>query len=174
LCHRKLRADRPRDQIAKAWIHQLATAIRAKDQSHMITVGLLPTIPKWGHFSGFVPATIAPELDYISVHIYPEKGKLAEAIDTLKQFAVPGKPLVIEETFPLHCSPDELKEFLLQSRSLACGWVTHYDGFTLDEYAALQKEGKLTLAQAIWRDALKLLQDVRPEMTAPPATQPAR
>ena len=33
-------------------------------------------------------------------HIYPERGKVKEALETLKGFAV-GKPVVIEETFPL-------------------------------------------------------------------------
>lgn len=164
---------RPRDQIAKDWIHQLVAAIRKHDRTRMVTVGMLPTIPGWGYFSGFVPATLAPELDYISVHIYPEKGKVPQAMETLKQFAVAGKPLVIEETFPLSCSSAELKEFLLQSRSLACGWVLHYDGSTPKDYEELQKAGKLTLSQGIWNEALKLMVEVHPQMQPQPSTQPA-
>jgi hypothetical protein len=55
-----------------------------------------------------VPEKIVHELDFISVHIYPEKDKLAEAMETLAGFSV-GKPLVIEETFPLKCSMDDLE-----------------------------------------------------------------
>ena len=57
----------------------------------------------------------------ITVHVYTESGKLDEARTVLKQFAV-GKPLVIEETFNLTCSPPELRQFLLDSRGQACGW----------------------------------------------------
>lgn len=64
---------------------------------------LLPWVRGWGHLSGFIPEEVAPDLDFVSVHIYPEKGKVDEALADLKWFAV-GKPLVIEETFNLSCS----------------------------------------------------------------------
>ena len=62
------------------WIKRLSAAIREHDRRHLITVGLLPWVPGWGHLSGFIPETVAPELDFISVHIYPEKGKVDDAI----------------------------------------------------------------------------------------------
>lgn len=37
--------------------------------------------------SGFVPERIAEELDFIAFHIYPETGKLDEAMVTLHGFA---------------------------------------------------------------------------------------
>src|SRR5207244_12510619 len=113
-------AGRPREQIARDWIRTLSAAIRKQDKNHLITVGMLPWDPKWRHLSGFVPQTVAPELDFISVHIYPQKEKVAEALEGLQKFAV-GKPLVIEETFPLTCGIDELRTFLLDSRPFACG-----------------------------------------------------
>ena len=88
-------------------------------------------------FSGFRPETVAPFLDYISVHIYPEKGKVNEAMATLQQFAV-GKPVVVEETFPLSCSGAELREFLLGSRQCACGWMGHYSGESISKLEALR------------------------------------
>ena len=57
------------------------------------------------------------------------------------------------------------------SRAVACGWVWHYDGVTLDEYARLEKEGTLTLAQRIWREGLRSFLRLRPEFV-PPEVQP--
>src|SRR5262249_274786 len=99
-------AGRPREEVGPAWIHPPSVAIRRHDRVHLITVGLLPWDAKWGHLSGFVPEKVAPELDFVSVHIYPEKGKVDEALKGLQKFAV-GKPVVIEETFPLTCSGAE-------------------------------------------------------------------
>lgn len=156
--------ERQRPDVAVAWIKALKAAIRKHDKQTFITVGQLPTIPKWGHFSGFVPEKVAPELDFISVHIYPEKDKKAEALATLREFAVVGKPLVIEEIFPLKCTPAELKEFMLESRGTACGWIGHYDGMTLTEYDALKAANKLTLPQGLWREWLMLFRDLRAEL----------
>lgn len=160
-------ADRPREQIARQWIKTLTTAIRKHDQRHLITVGLLPSTPAWGHFSGFVPEKVAPELDFISVHIYPEKDKVAEAIKTFQGFSV-GKPLVIEETFPLSCPASDLKAFLLESKALACGWMGHYSGETQEELEKLRQSGKLTIPQALWLDWLNLFRDMRTEMKVVP------
>lgn len=153
---------RPREEIARAWIKRLSAAIRAHDKDHLITVGLLPWVPAWGHLSGFVPAKVAPELDFISVHIYPQKGKVDDALHVLKQFAV-GKPVVVEETFPLACSAAELEEFLKRSRGTACGWMGHYDGLTPERLEALQKEKSLTVAQALYLEWLKLFRKLKPE-----------
>ncbi|HLJ97376.1 MAG TPA: cellulase family glycosylhydrolase [Gemmataceae bacterium] len=151
---------RPREEIARAWIRRLSTAIRAHDKVHLITVGLLPWVPGWGHLSGFVPEKVGPELDFISVHIYPEKGKVDEAIHGLEKFAV-GKPVVIEETFPLACSTAELEEFLKRSRGTACGWMGHYDGMTPERLEDLKKVQPLTMAQAFYLEWLKLFRKGR-------------
>ena len=125
--------DRSRPAIAVQWIRQLSTAIRKHDKQHLITVGLVPwSLPSGGLTSGFEPEKIAPELDFLCVHIYPEKGKTAEAIETLKGFCV-GKPVIIEETFPLKCSPDELGRFIEESRPYACGWLGFYWGRTPEQ-----------------------------------------
>jgi hypothetical protein len=153
---------RPREEIARAWIKRLSGAVRAHDKDHLITVGLLPWVPGWGHLSGFVPAKVAPELDFISVHIYPEKGKVDEALQVLKQFAV-GKPIVVEETFPLTCSPAELEVFLKRSRGTACGWMGHYDGLSLERLEGLKKEKRLTIHQALLLEWLKLFRRLKPE-----------
>ncbi len=153
---------RTREEIARQWIKRLSAAIREHDRQHLITVGLMPWVPKWGYLSGFIPETTAPELDFISVHIYPEKGKVDEAISGLKRFAV-GKPVIIEETFPLSCSLAEIEAFLDQSRPIACGWMGHYDGQTAEQYEELRRKGTLTLSQAIYKDWLELFRKQAPK-----------
>jgi hypothetical protein len=160
-------SGRPRDEIARQWIHTLTRAIRKHDRRHLVTVGLLPPLPKWGHLSGFLPKTVAPELDFVSVHIYPEAGKVEEAITTLREFAV-GKPVVVEETFPLSCAVGDLRAFLVRSRPVACGWMGHNAGETLERYAELERKKKLTVPQTLWRDWLTLFRDLKAEMTGPP------
>jgi predicted methyltransferase len=125
--------DRPRPDIARQWVHHLSIAIREKDKRHMITVGLVDwSLERPGLTSGFVPARIAEDLDFVSVHIYPKAGKVKDALDTLAGFAV-GKPMVIEETFPLACSPKELEEFMDGSKKHAAGWIGFYWGKTPEE-----------------------------------------
>ncbi len=127
-------AGRPRPTIAKRWICHLSAAIRKHDRRHLITVGLVPwSLDRPGLSSGFVPGRIVGDLDFVSVHLYPEKSKLEEALKTLDGFAV-GKPVVIEETFPLKCPMPELERFLRASRKVAVGWIGFYWGKTPDEY----------------------------------------
>jgi hypothetical protein len=45
----------------------------------------------------------------------------------LASFAV-GKPVLIEETFPLACSPKELEQFIERSKKHAAGWIGFYWG----------------------------------------------
>jgi hypothetical protein len=75
---------------------------------------------------------MARELDYLSVHVYPASGKLDESLKLLKDFQY-GKPVVIEEIFPLGCSIGELEDFIRQSRGSASGWIGFYWGKSPDE-----------------------------------------
>jgi hypothetical protein len=121
-------ADRPRPDIARRWVRHLTAAIREKDKRHLLTVGLVDwSLERKGLTSGFVPGKVADDLDFVSVHLYPKAGKVDEALRTLAGFAV-GKPVVIEETFPLACSPKELEEFIDGSKKHAAGWIGFYWG----------------------------------------------
>ncbi len=160
-------AGRKREDIAVAWIETMTRAIREKDPTRLITVGLLPWVKGWGHLCGFLPESIGPKLDFISVHIYPDTKKLDEASEALRRVAV-GKPIVIEETFALSCSTPELEDFLRRSRELACGWIGHYDGLPLEELDGLAREKKITIGQAIMRDWLKLFVRLKPEFIPTP------
>lgn len=120
--------NRPRPDIAHKWVKHLTTAIREKDKRHLLTVGLVDwSLDRPGLTSGFVPEKIADDLDFLCVHLYPEQGRLDEAIQTLAGFSI-GKPVVIEETFPLKCSMDEFAQFLQRSEKHACGWIGFYWG----------------------------------------------
>jgi hypothetical protein len=126
--------ERPRAEIARQWVKTLTTAIRKVDRHHLITVGLVDwSLDRPGRmYSGFDPAKIAADLDFLCVHLYPKKGKIDEALETLAGFAV-GKPVVIEETFPLGCSIEELGKFFDGSKKTAVGWIGFYWGQSAEE-----------------------------------------
>jgi hypothetical protein len=116
----------PKSALALKWTQQLSAAIRKEDPDALITVGL---IPLW---SGFDPKDFTEALDFISIHIYPEKAKVGEALKLVEKHAV-GIPIVIEEMFPMKCSAEELGEFIDGSKNHACGWIGFYWGQTPDE-----------------------------------------
>ncbi len=139
--------DRERPAIARQWIRHLSAAIRKVDKRHLITVGLVDwSLDRKGLTSGFVPERVAPDLDFLCVHLYPERDKIDDALKTLAGFGV-GKPVVIEETFPLKCSAAEFERFLDGSREHASGWVGFYWGVPPEELRKSKEIGDaLTLA----------------------------
>ena len=151
-------AGRARTDVANQWIRRMTKAIREHDKNHMITVGIALGNGEDGHeIMGFTPAKIAPELDYISVHLYAQGGKVDAAIELLKKCKVPGKPLIIEEMFPLACSVEEFREFVERSRGIADGWIGFFWGQTPDELRAedpIKNHGLLS-----W---LQFFQDMHP------------
>jgi Cellulase (glycosyl hydrolase family 5) len=155
-------AGHVREDIAVEWIRAMTAAIRPHDTNALITVGLLPWTPRWGFLSGFVPETIAPDLDFIAVHIYPDAKNPGEAMEALRKCAA-GKPVVVEETFPLSCSAEAEEEFLRDSKKIACGWIGHYDGDSLKDFDALARAGKLTLPQSIYREWERLFVKLKPD-----------
>jgi len=148
------RQGRDRSEIARSWIRTLTAAIRKHDQRHLITVGLVPwSLDRPGLTSGFVPEKIADELDFLAMHIYPEKGKIDEAIETVKGFAIVDKPLIIEETFVLKCGAEELEEFIDRSKPYATGWIGFYWGKTPEELRPAE-----TISEAMTLSWLELFQ----------------
>ncbi|MCS6978126.1 MAG: glycoside hydrolase family 5 protein, partial [Gemmatales bacterium] len=146
---------RSRPDIARAWARQLVQAIRQVDRRHLITVGLVDwSLDRPGLTSGFIPEKIVPELDFVAVHIYPHKGKINEALETLRGFAV-GKPVVIEESFPLWCTADDLEKFVKQSQQWASGWFFFYWGRTPEELARDKDIG--SAMQRAWLERFRQL-----------------
>lgn len=121
-------AGRPRPEVAAAWIARLVPAIRKHDRRGLVTVGLVDwSLDRPGLTSGFVPTKISADLDFLCVHLYPQEGKLEEDLKTLAGFAV-GKPLIVEETFPLKCSPQTLETFMEKAEPPVVGWISFYWG----------------------------------------------
>ena len=152
--------DRVRTDIARDWLKTMTAAIRKRDKRHLVTVGMLPwTADNPALASGFEPKTVAPEVDFFCVHIYPESNKTQDSLEMLKGFSV-GKPVVIEETFPMHCSVPELREFLTKSEEHSAGWIGFYWGKTLEQ---CRESG--SMSDAFMLGWLELFQ----EMTKPSA-----
>lgn len=114
--------------VAGEWIRTLTRPIRRHDDRTLITVGLVDwSLDRPGLRSGFVPEKVVADLDFLSVHLYPKQGEGPQAIETLRAFAV-GKPVVIEETFPLQAGLPEFGRFITDSREIARGWLGFYWG----------------------------------------------
>ncbi|MCI0460058.1 MAG: glycoside hydrolase family 5 protein [Gemmataceae bacterium] len=132
---------RPQAAVARQWVQHLTAAVRKHDKRHLVTVGLLDwSLDRKGQTSGFVPDKVADDLDFLSVHLYPEKGKVDEALTTLAGFAV-GKPVLIEEMFPLRCSQPELEQFVEGSKQHAAGWIGFYWGQTPEQLRPSTERG---------------------------------
>jgi len=148
---------RERHEIARQWIERLVTAIRRNDRRRLVTVGMVPwSLDRPGLTSGFVPDKVAGKLDFIAMHLYPKKDKVDDAIETLRGFQV-GKPVVIEETFPLRCGLEDFERFLDATRPHAAGWIGFYWGKTPAEY----KDPK-TIGEAVTRQWLELFREKGP------------
>jgi len=157
--------DRPRHDIAKQWIQTLTVAIRKHDQRHLITVGLVHwSLDRPGLKSGFNPKVIASDLDFLAVHIYPKRENPHEALETLAGFAEFGKPVIIEETFPLKCGIKLHAEFLEKSRQHAAGWIGFYWGKKPEEYRPPKN-----IAEGATLQWLELFQEIGETMTSNPS-----
>jgi hypothetical protein len=131
--------DRPRPDVARKWIEHLVAAVRKVDARQLVTVGLVDwSLDRPGLTSGFQPDKVCGALDFVCVHLYPESRKLDEATKTLKGFAV-GKPVLVEETYPLKCSPRELDKFIDSARGDASGWFSFYWGTPPDELRKMKE-----------------------------------
>jgi hypothetical protein len=144
------------DDVFREWTQRMVAAIRRHDGSHLITMGMLP-------FPGAYKAA-AEQLDFVSPHLYPKRGKVDEEIELLKKFDR-GRPVVIGETFPLSCGADDERDFLLRSRAFAQGWFGHWPDESPAQLAELKKNGTATIHNAIWLSWVELFREIGPQMT---------
>jgi hypothetical protein len=154
-------AGRTRKQVAKAWIDKLTSAIRKHDNRHMVTVGVIPwvhTFPKAKPL--FYSTEVAANLDFTSVHFYPKKGEVEKALTALSAYDI-GKPLIIEEMFPLHCNMKELAVFIDSSRKYVDGYIGFYWGKTIDEY-----NEKSDIPSALTKSWLKYFAEARAQKSS--------
>lgn len=142
--------SRSQIEIAKAWVDRLTTAIRSEDRTHMVTVGAIPWAHIWPAAKPiFYSPEISPALDFVSIHLYPKKGEVDQALATIAVYDI-GKPLVIEETFPLGCSIGEMDDFLRRSKTRTNGHISFYWGRTAAEYAAAPEKSDVAALMAAW------------------------
>ena len=158
------RRDRTGETIAKAWVERMTDAIREVDPETLITVGVIPWAHVWPNAKPvFYSSEVAEHLDFVSVHFYPKSGEIEKALAALNVYDV-GKPLVIEEMFPLHCDIHELDEFVRRSESTADGWIGFYWGRTIEELETTTDGGLKETLVAGW---LNYFKDAAPEMRLP-------
>jgi hypothetical protein len=65
----------------------------------------------------------------------------------------------------LRCGVGDEREFLLESRNFAHGWIGHWPDESPSELAELKKAGKATIHNAIWRSWVNRFQKSGPQMT---------
>ncbi len=130
---------RSQKEVARKWVETLTRSIREVDEQTLITVGVIP----WAHvFPKAKPLFYSPEvsgsLDFVSVHFYPKNNEVDQAIEALKAYEI-GKPLVIEEMFPLKCTLREMDDFIERSKGMVAGWTSFYWGQSVKELS--EKKG---------------------------------
>jgi len=140
-------AGRTREDVAAAWVSQMTEAIRSVDQEHLITVGVIP----WAlTFKGakplFYSERVGSQLDFVSVHFYPRAGEVQEALDAFRVYDI-GKPIVVEEMFPLKCSIPELQQWIDESSDVCDGWISFYWGRTVQQYRSDESLRSAIVAQ---------------------------
>ena len=160
---------RDREAVAKAWVETLVGAIREVDDRHMVTIGVIP----WAlTFPGAKPLFHGPEvgrsLDFVSVHFYPKSGEIAKALEALQVYEL-GKPLVVEECFPLASSAEELGEFIDRASDRVDGWISFYWGRSIAE-----NEAKGDLSGAIVAGWLREFQARSPFRTPETGPKPSQ
>ena len=69
---------------------------------------------------------------------------------------------MVEQVFPSHAGSRALGSENGREFSLKIVW--HYDGATVEDYDALERDGKLTVPQAIWRQGLRSFVRLKPEL----------
>jgi hypothetical protein len=152
-------AGRDNKDVAEAWVKTLVAVIRKRDKVTMTTVGVIPWSQVW---PGAKPIFYAPgalrHLDFVSVHFYPAAGKLEKDLAALAVYEL-GKPLVVEETFPLACSLEDLNRFIDGTKGRVNGWVAHYFGSTPEEHRAGAQPGGKMVADFLeyWRQKGKVV-----------------
>ncbi|MFT4546310.1 MAG: pimeloyl-ACP methyl ester carboxylesterase [Verrucomicrobiales bacterium] len=123
-------------EVAADWVKMLVGAIREHDEETPVTVGVIPWAFVWPNAKPlFYSPKAADHLDFVSIHCYPEAGKLDKEMVALAVYDI-GKPLLIEEFFPMKCSVGELENFMDAAAPRVDGWISHYFGHTPDEHRA--------------------------------------
>jgi len=162
-------AGRTQQQIAKAWVEKMVAAVRRHDRQHLVTIGAIPWALTWPNAKPlFYSEVVSKKLDFVSLHFYPKSGEIEKAATALAVYNI-GKPIVIEEMFPLSCSVSELDQFIDRSKPITSGWIGFYWGKTIEEY----RRDKGTLAEALTLGWLEYFVKKTPDIVGAADPQPA-
>jgi hypothetical protein len=138
---------RSREEVTRQWMSTLIPGLRRRDPKALVTCGSFFFFDRPGGYTLGADLKKATErLDFLSVHLYPKEGKVGESLETLKAAADVGKPVVIQEMFPLGCGIPAFKGFLDASRAHAAGWISFYWGKTIEELKASKEMKDAMLA----------------------------
>lgn len=149
-------------KIANDWVRRMTASIRKHDDRTLVTVGVIPWVFTFGKGKPiFYSSETAEYLDFVSVHFYPRGGEVDQALAALKAYDI-GKPLVVEEMFPLKCSISELEDFIARSSDRVDGWFSFYWGETVEE---LRQKEPPSIGQAITANWLSRFQALAPGAT---------
>lgn len=149
-------AGRTAPDIARTWLRQMTRAIRAHDPRHLITMGIFWFPDVDPEKLPITPSVVAPEVDFVAVHVYPKARKVDAALDYVARYRK-GKPVVIEETYPLDCSPEEYADFLRRSRGVASGWLAQFWGLGPEDL-----KGRTDVASVLLLESLTAFQRLDP------------
>ena len=174
--------ERTNREIAEAWSAKLTSAIRGQDSETPITVGVIPWAHVWPNARPlFYSPEVAKHFDFVSIHLYPGRDKVDQAIAALAVYDI-GKPLVVEETFPLSCTIEEMNQFIDGGKDRVDGWISHYFGHTIEEHAGgaepvgTAPDAPFDVAVAdflrYWRDKGKEIAGTSPEASVGQASPP--
>ena len=109
-------------QLARSWTQTMALAVRAED-NRPVTIGMLPTLD-----GAFAPSNVAPYLDMLTVHDFPQTGQATAAIGLVNSFAGYGKPVLLGETGFLNDDLPTQQQFLLGVAPQVVGELEYFDG----------------------------------------------
>ncbi|HMI02990.1 MAG TPA: hypothetical protein VK541_10940 [Pedobacter sp.] len=99
----------------------------------ILTVGVIPVAFYFPDAKPlFYDETVCEKLDFVSVHLYPKTGEVEKALKGLSFYEI-GKPLIVEEIFPLEYTTADLDSFVAQSGKYTDGWIGFYWGATLQD-----------------------------------------
>ncbi len=127
-------AGRDAKDIAEAWVKMQVGAIRKHDKETLTTVGVIPWAFVWANAKPlFYSPQVARHLDFVSIHVYPKGDSLDKEIAAVAVYDI-GKPLVVEEFFPMNCSTKDLDKFMDGASPRVDGWISHYFGYTTAEH----------------------------------------
>ena len=152
------------DSLAHLWTKTMVESIRRYDDRRLITIGLLPTaapVFEPGN-PGFNVAAVAPLLDIVSIHVYPDRRVPEQEMAgpdnsyisvnrdwlemTLRYAGQFGKPVIVEEWGPLGYDKDLPSKwfpvFMDASLHNASGWFTFYHALLVDGATGIPEQVK--------------------------------